>query len=299
MPPKARNPEDLNDLRLRSRQDYLEKRSAQELALFRTQVAQEQEELRNNPNLSVKEKETFRKNSDILRLADERNAVDEHRDGFFLPDSNFGSKSDVLNRRTDDKQYVSDIQQWENDQVVKVKSQIKTSQKEKEEDYEFVFDETQNVKWSGNLDASILDPEKQMLQQMLDKAEKHASTIAEVRRSLPMFEYRSRILAAVAEHQILIIIGETGSGKTTQLTQYLYEEGYTKQGKIGCTQPRRVAAMSVAKRVAEEVGVTLGQEVGFKIRFEDKTSPKTSIVYMVSDHRSNPIFPSMLTVIID
>jgi pre-mRNA-splicing factor ATP-dependent RNA helicase DHX16 len=161
MPPKARNPEDLNDLRLRSRQDYLEKRSAQELALFRTQVAQEQEELRSNPNLSAKEKETFRKNADILRLADERNAVDEHRDGFFLPDSDFGSKADVLNRRTDDKQYVSDIQQWENDQVVKVKSQIKTSQKEREEDYEFVFDETQNVKWSGNLNASILDPEKQ------------------------------------------------------------------------------------------------------------------------------------------
>ena len=60
---------------------------------------------------------------------------------------------------------------------------------------------------------------------------------------------------------MLVVIGETGSGKTTQMTQYLAEAGYTSKGKIGCTQPRRVAAMSVAKRVAEEVGCRLGEEV--------------------------------------
>ena len=61
--------------------------------------------------------------------------------------------------------------------------------------------------------------------------------------------------------QVLVVIGETGSGKTTQMTQYLAEAGYTSKGRIGCTQPRRVAAMSVAKRVAEEVGCRLGEEV--------------------------------------
>lgn len=61
--------------------------------------------------------------------------------------------------------------------------------------------------------------------------------------------------------QVLVVIGETGSGKTTQMTQYLAEVGYTSRGKIGCTQPRRVAAMSVAKRVAEEFGCRLGEEV--------------------------------------
>lgn len=66
---------------------------------------------------------------------------------------------------------------------------------------------------------------------------------------------------AVHDNQILIVIGETGSGKTTQITQYLAEAGYTVRGKIGCTQPRRVAAMSVAKRVSEEYGCCLGQEV--------------------------------------
>lgn len=64
------------------------------------------------------------------------------------------------------------------------------------------------------------------------------------------------------------------------MTQYLAEEGFTDRGRIGCTQPRRVAAMSVAKRVAEEVGCRLGQEVGYTIRFEDCTSPETKIKYM-------------------
>lgn len=71
------------------------------------------------------------------------------------------------------------------------------------------------------------------------------------------------------------------SGKTTQLTQYLYEEGYASYGMIiGCTQPRRVAAVSVAKRVSEEMGCDLGDRVGYAIRFEDCTSDRTQIKYM-------------------
>lgn len=82
------------------------------------------------------------------------------------------------------------------------------------------------------------------------------------------------------QHQVLIVVGDTGSGKTTQMVQYLAEAGYTDRGRVGCTQPRRVAAMSVAKRVSEEVGCRLGQEVGYTIRFEDCTSPETRIKYM-------------------
>lgn len=100
------------------------------------------------------------------------------------------------------------------------------------------------------------------------------------RESLPMFRYREPLLEAIAAHQTLIVVGETGSGKTTQIPQYLREAGYCALGRVACTQPRRVAAMSVAARVAEEVGCPLGSEVGYSIRFEDCTSEKTEIKYM-------------------
>ena len=81
----------------------------------------------------------------------------------------------------------------------------------------------------------------------------------------------------IRDNQVIIVVGQTGSGKTTQLTQFLYEEGYSRFGTIGCTQPRRVAAMSVAKRVSEEMEVRLGGLVGYAIRFEDCTSDETAI----------------------
>ncbi|KAL2039826.1 hypothetical protein N7G274_007226 [Stereocaulon virgatum] len=105
-------------------------------------------------------------------------------------------------------------------------------------------------------------------------------SIKQQRESLPMFRFRKQLLDAINENQLMIVVGETGSGKTTQLTQYLAEAGFADHGMIGCTQPRRVAAMSVAKRVAEEVGCKLGEEVGYTIRFEDCTSPSTKIKYM-------------------
>lgn len=103
----------------------------------------------------------------------------------------------------------------------------------------------------------------------------------------------------------MIIEGETGSGKTTQIPQYLYEAGFTDDGKkIGCTQPRRVAAMSVSARVAVEMGVKLGNEVGYSIRFEDCTSERTVLKYMTDGtlHReflSEPDLASYSVMIID
>nr|XP_009860657.1 ATP-dependent RNA helicase DHX8 [Ciona intestinalis] len=105
-------------------------------------------------------------------------------------------------------------------------------------------------------------------------------TIIEQRQSLPIYKLKEQLVQAIHDNQVLIVIGETGSGKTTQITQYIAEAGYTVRGKIGCTQPRRVAAMSVAKRVSEEFGCRLGQEVGYTIRFEDCTSQETKIKYM-------------------
>uniref|UniRef100_A0AAX7UR57 RNA helicase n=1 Tax=Astatotilapia calliptera TaxID=8154 RepID=A0AAX7UR57_ASTCA len=139
----------------------------------------------------------------------------------------------------------------------------------------------------------------------LSQAELKKQSMQEVRRSLPIFPYRDDLLAAIHEHQILVIEGETGSGKTTQIPQYLLEDGYTKGGmKIGCTQPRRVAAMSVAARVAEEMGVKLGNEVGYSIRFEDCTSERTVLKYMTDgmllrEFLTEPDLASYSVIIID
>lgn len=121
---------------------------------------------------------------------------------------------------------------------------------------------------------------KEALGKALTFGQKSKLSIQEQRKSLPIYKLKKELIQAVRDNQVLVVIGETGSGKTTQVTQYLAEAGYTTNGKIGCTQPRRVAAMSVAKRVAEEFGCRLGEEVGYAIRFEDCTGPDTVIKYM-------------------
>ncbi|KAK4662610.1 DEAH-box ATP-dependent RNA helicase prp43 [Podospora pseudopauciseta] len=106
--------------------------------------------------------------------------------------------------------------------------------------------------------------------------------ILKTRRDLPVSKQREEFLELYHKTQILVFVGETGSGKTTQIPQYvLYDEMPHQTGKlIACTQPRRVAAMSVAQRVANELDVELGQEVGYSIRFENRTGPKTLLKYM-------------------
>lgn len=100
------------------------------------------------------------------------------------------------------------------------------------------------------------------------------------RKSLPIYKHKKEILEKLQSSQVLILIGETGSGKTTQLVQYLYEYNLHKTGLIGITQPRRIAALSVAKRVAQEQQVEIGGLVGYSIRFENKTSNETKIKFL-------------------
>lgn len=84
---------------------------------------------------------------------------------------------------------------------------------------------------------------------------------------MPIYPFKDDLIASVKAYQVLIIEGETGSGKTTQIPQYLRDAGFCEGGKIiGCTQPRRVAAMSVSSRVAQEMGVKLGNEVCVALR---------------------------------
>lgn len=99
-------------------------------------------------------------------------------------------------------------------------------------------------------------------------------------QELPIRRHRKALLKAVQENSFLVVTGETGCGKTTQLPQYLYKAGFCRHGRVGVTQPRRVAAISVAQRVAQEMGFTLGSEVGYQVRFDDCTSQDTAVKYM-------------------
>ncbi|PIK35386.1 putative pre-mRNA-splicing factor ATP-dependent RNA helicase DHX16-like [Apostichopus japonicus] len=153
-------------------------------------------------------------------------------------------------------------------------------EEDEEKEYQLVVDELDEIEFVSTLKMPGSDGDKPEEKQV-SEAEKKKMSIKEVRKSLPIYPFREDLLQAIKEHQVLIIEGETGSGKTTQIPQYLHEAGFTKDKmKIGVTQPRRVAAMSVAARVAEEIGVKLGNEVGYSIRFEDCTSDRTVIKYM-------------------
>lgn len=292
--------EEMKALRLRSRQDYLKKRSAQEIVLLRKQVAEEEDEERNNPTLTQEEKEEFARHREALRLAEERENIDDYVDGYAMPSDYITEKGKMDTKRKEEalysryvdrdeagrERYVTEHEEWEREQLAKTKAQIVVPQRFEEKQYEYVFDEEQQIKWvtdatmKGGLGKMETQEERLAAQQLL-AAERKAKTIEEKRKTLPVYEYRQIFLDAVKEHQVMVVVGETGSGKTTQLPQYLYEAGWCTDGKkVGCTQPRRVAAMSVAARVAEEVGVKLGNEVGYAIRFEDSTTEKTALKYM-------------------
>jgi ATP-dependent helicase HrpA len=121
---------------------------------------------------------------------------------------------------------------------------------------------------------------------------------------LPITARRDDIVAAIRANQVLIIAGETGSGKSTQIPKMCLEAGLGIGAKIGCTQPRRVAALSISRRVAEELNVNWGREVGCKIRFDDRSSAQTYIKLMtdgilLAETQGDPLLSDYNAIIID
>ncbi|MBD5778761.1 ATP-dependent RNA helicase HrpA [Pelagicoccus sp. NFK12] len=121
---------------------------------------------------------------------------------------------------------------------------------------------------------------------------------------LPISQRRDEIVSAIQAHQTIVLTGETGSGKTTQIPKMCLDAGLGLKGRIACTQPRRVAALSVAKRVAEELQVDFGKEVGAKIRFTDQTSKQTRVKFMtdgmlLTEIHGDPLMRDYEAVIID
>ena len=125
--------------------------------------------------------------------------------------------------------------------------------------------------------------------------------------SLPVSSRREDIARAIREHQVVIVCGETGSGKTTQLPKIVLELGRGRAnggGLIGHTQPRRIAASSVAKRIAFELNSPLGDVVGYRVRFQDRFQPGASVKLMtdgilLAETQSDPLLKAYDTLIID
>ncbi|GAB4845413.1 Pre-mRNA-splicing factor ATP-dependent RNA helicase DEAH1 [Ancistrocladus abbreviatus] len=286
--------DDISALRKVSRQEYLKKREQKKLEELRDELEDEQY-LFDGVKLTEAEYRELRYKKEIYELVQKRQTEDatdinEYR----MPDAydmeggvNQEKRFSVALQRYRDGESgakmnpFAEQEAWEEHQIGKATLKFGSKDTKKNADnYEFVFeDQIEFIK------ASVMDGDKledDMLTQSLveSKAQSALEKLQEERKTLPIYPYRDELLKAVNDHQVLIIVGETGSGKTTQIPQYLHEAGYTKCGKVGCTQPRRVAAMSVSARVSQEMGVKLGHEVGYSIRFEDCTSEKTVLKYM-------------------
>lgn len=312
VPATVEPPDDTTIERLRdlSRRTYLKKRETQELEKLRQEIDDEKE-LFKNEDLTLREKRDMALKEELYRLASTR--VKELRENemneeggkrearYRMPDA-YGDALDkktdkekrmeLLSARFEDeheggkrgaeerKRPLTDQGRWEEAQIRKAAAGSGGHSREHgSKAYDFVMEPISFVEHEGIPDSGGRRHCQQApnSEPFVSAAEQHAASMKKQRRSLPMFQYREALVDAVKKYQVLVVVSETGSGKTTQIPQYLIEEGF---GKVACTQPRRVAAMSVAARVADEMGVKLGSEVGYSIRFEDCTSDKTVIKYM-------------------
>ena len=272
------------ELRKESRRAYLGKRKEDKLSELKADILDD-EYLFDESQLTEREKQQKSYRKTILQLAEQHDKASEVEkvQRYYMPDEK--KKNQEIWLEADEKEKVPHYEQrkWEDEHLAQSQYRVgakdaKERRAQKEKQYDYVLDEeiqfVEALSMPGTKDIQDKKPQ-------LSEYEQKRKSLKEVKESLPVFPFREALIEAVKEHQVLIIEGETGSGKTTQIPQYLHEGGFTEDGKkIGCTQPRRVAAMSVAARVAEEMGVKLGNQVGYSIRFEDCTSEKTIIKYM-------------------
>eukprot|EP00656_Telonema_subtile_P018829 TRINITY_DN20221_c0_g1_i3.p1 TRINITY_DN20221_c0_g1~~TRINITY_DN20221_c0_g1_i3.p1 ORF type:complete len:896 (+),score=330.60 TRINITY_DN20221_c0_g1_i3:191-2878(+) len=294
--------ETMSDMRVFSREEYLKKREAQKIQALEDIVNDEEFLRKGGARFTEREEKEHNRNRELLRLAKEKLNVSDVVDGYAMPVGyeTYDDEGQVVRVQNAEKRdellkgrYVEEV--WEkSDQErlsdlleLKARNTFGALDKKVESDkFDMVFEDQIDFVKSKVLQGDQMDEEYDEAELKAKMDEMKNATMQESRRKLPVFPYRGDFLQAMHDHQVLVLVGETGSGKTTQLPQYLYESGWCKEkedGKhmmIGCTQPRRVAAMSVAKRVSDEMGCKLGNEVGYSIRFEDCTSHRTMLKYM-------------------
>ncbi|KAK7282572.1 hypothetical protein RIF29_11469 [Crotalaria pallida] len=291
---KALEKDDIRALRKVSRQEYLKKREEKKLEELRDDIEDEQY-LFDGVKLTEAEKRDLRYKKEIYNLVKERMEEADNVNEYRMPEAydrdggvNQERRFSVAVQRYRDTAAeekmnpFAEQEAWEEHQIGKATLKYGSkNKKQASDDYQFVFEDQIDFIKASVMDGDNVDYDEEMADSFeKSKAKSALEALLDERKKLPIYPYRDELLKAVEEHQVLVIVGETGSGKTTQIPQYLHEAGYTKRGMIACTQPRRVAAMSVAARVSQEMGVKLGHEVGYSIRFEDCTSEKTMLKYM-------------------
>ncbi|CAH2355664.1 pre-mRNA-splicing factor ATP-dependent RNA helicase-like protein Prp2p [[Candida] railenensis] len=311
------NNTDFNELRNISRNKYLEQRQQSKIIELGQEIREIEAKVESYGinSLSKYEQNELTRKRKIYSLVNEREKLksDVESVEYQLPESGMEKKRklEILHKKSDVEKDDKPIRrgkgpgdpvlpkrnkfenQWEEEQfkraqVVVTKNGPDEIDLPDQNKYEYVFDESQFVQFNVD-DETVLQGDKNNYAQQQAVTDTVIRTgrekMSAIRQSLPVFQYREKFLDLIEANQILIVVGETGSGKTTQLPQYLNEAGYSKKGTkmIGCTQPRRVAATSVATRVAEEMGVKLGEEVGYNIRFEDVSDPQKTVVKYLTD----------------
>ncbi|KAL7712649.1 RNA helicase [Entamoeba marina] len=263
----SNNEDDEQRKRILSRREYLPKREFQKLRLLRDEIEEEQQ-LFNPEELTESERIQLQQKIQTYNLAKQRIATSQ----ITTPQYSLPKAGDVSYNIQEDEDEENNLEAPKDTSLLPKPIDVRIQQQDDEFERELLKENNDEV------EQRILELRAQLID--APKIKSKAEILSEVRKSLPVYNKRDEFLQLVRKNQVVIVAGETGSGKTTQLPQYLYEDGYGKTGKIACTQPRRVAAMSVARRVAEEVGTRLGALVGYTIRFEDITSDRTIIQYM-------------------
>lgn len=279
----------MDEIRKKSRNQYLKTRADKQIGLYEDDLKDEKLFF-SESNLTRRERENLEHKEKLLSLTKDHLKAGEKAKvkQYLMPDS---KELDYVEVDEDENETNSEQKKWEKTKFEAANILVGSKSRHDEHvmeisDYDLLKDDVEfceRVKRGDTFEEYLVDPRK-LEREAKEKARK---TLQEMRRKLPVYEHREDLLQAIAENQIIIVQGETGCGKTTQIPQYLHEEGYTKtemkHGEVkmvGCTQPRRVAAMSVAARVSQEVGSKLGHTVGYSIRFEDCTSEGTVIKYM-------------------
>ncbi|XP_058779387.1 pre-mRNA-splicing factor ATP-dependent RNA helicase DEAH1-like isoform X2 [Vicia villosa] len=284
----AKENEDVETLRKVSRQEYLKKREEKKLQELRDYI-EDEPYLFEGTKLSEAECRDLMHKKETYNILSKKKELKSGDYEYKMPEAYDDQHSGVnqekrfsvaMQRYTDSN--VEKEEAWEEHQLRKATLKFGSKNKTRaSDDYQFVFeDQIDFIKAYVMKGYKYGFEEKTTLEKYRDRRSV-LEALQEERKKLPVYSFRDELLQAVHDHQVLVIVGETGSGKTTQIPQYLHEAGYTKHGRmIACTQPRRVAAISVAARVSQEMGVKLGHEVGYSIRFEDCTSKKTILKYM-------------------